>query len=80
MKQIRLNKKESVPLKDVAWMRLFKNATEIWMNDGRAFVIRKPLDKILFEECKYEQCIPYEENKHLLNTTNDCDNYYKTWK
>lgn len=52
MKQIRLNKKESVPLKDVAWMRLFKNATEIWMNDGRAFVIRKPLDKILFEECK----------------------------
>ncbi len=27
-----------------------------------------------------QQCIPYEENKHLLNTNNDCDNYYKTWK
>ena len=26
------------------------------------------------------QCIPYEGNEHLLNTTNDCDEFYKTWK
>ena len=26
------------------------------------------------------QCIPYEDNQHLLGTTNDCDDYYKTWK
>lgn len=26
------------------------------------------------------QCIPYEYNKHLLGTTNDCDEFYKTWK
>ena len=25
------------------------------------------------------QCIPYEGNEHLLGTTNDCDEYYKTW-
>jgi hypothetical protein len=25
------------------------------------------------------QCIPYEENKHLLGTTNDCIDFYKTW-
>ncbi len=25
------------------------------------------------------QCIPYENNEHLLGTTNDCDEYYKTW-
>lgn len=25
-------------------------------------------------------CIPYEGNEHLLGTTDDCDNYYKTWK
>lgn len=25
------------------------------------------------------QCIPYEGNEHLLNTTNDCDDFYKTW-
>jgi hypothetical protein len=28
---------------------------------------------------EYKQCIPYEGNEHLLGTTNDCDNYYKTW-
>ena len=24
-------------------------------------------------------CIPYEGNEHLLGTTKDCDDYYKTW-
>ena len=27
----------------------------------------------------HNQCIPYEGNEHLLGTTNDCDEYYKTW-
>jgi hypothetical protein len=27
----------------------------------------------------FKQCIPYEHNQHLLGTTNDCDEYYKTW-
>lgn len=31
-----------------------------------------------FGWCKY--CIPFEGNEHLLETTNDCDEYYKTWK
>lgn len=26
-----------------------------------------------------DQCIPYEGNEHLLGTTNDCNEYYKTW-
>ena len=26
------------------------------------------------------QCIPYEGNEHLLGTTNDCDEFYKTWE
>jgi hypothetical protein len=25
------------------------------------------------------QCIPYDGNQHLLGTTDDCDDYYKTW-
>ena len=29
---------------------------------------------------KWKQCIPYEGNEHLLGTTNDCDNYFKTWE
>lgn len=28
----------------------------------------------------FEQCIPYEGNEHLLGTTNDCDEFYKTWE
>ena len=28
----------------------------------------------------FAQCVPYEENKHLLGTTNDCDDYFKTWE
>ena len=28
----------------------------------------------------YSQCIPYESNRHLLGTKDDCDEFYKTWK
>lgn len=28
----------------------------------------------------YSMCIPYKDNEHLLGTSNDCDDYYKTWK
>jgi hypothetical protein len=27
-----------------------------------------------------KQCIPYEGNEYLIGTTNECDEYYKTWK
>ena len=27
----------------------------------------------------WAQCIPYEGNEHLLNTTDDCDEFYKKW-
>lgn len=27
----------------------------------------------------YAQCIPYEENKHLIGTTDDCNEYFKIW-
>ena len=28
----------------------------------------------------YKYCIPYEGNEHLLGTTDDCDEFYKTWE
>lgn len=28
----------------------------------------------------FQQCIPYEENKHLLGKTDDCNDFYKTWE
>lgn len=31
-----------------------------------------------FGWCRY--CIPYEGNEHLLGTTNDCEEFYKTWE
>lgn len=27
----------------------------------------------------YAQCVPYEGNEHLLATSDECDEYYKTW-
>lgn len=27
-----------------------------------------------------KQCVPYENNEHLLGTTDDCGEYYKTWE
>jgi len=29
---------------------------------------------------RYHQCIPYKGNEHLLNTVNDCEDYFKTWQ
>lgn len=29
---------------------------------------------------RYHQCIPYKGNEHLLDTANDCDDYFRTWK
>ena len=28
----------------------------------------------------FKQCIPYESNEHLMNTTNDCGEFFKTWQ
>lgn len=28
----------------------------------------------------YPYCIPYKGNEYLLNTTDDCNDYYKTWE
>lgn len=32
-----------------------------------------------FNDIGWDKCIPYEANKELLGTTNDCDEFYKTW-
>jgi hypothetical protein len=34
---------------------------------------------ILIGGFSIKQCIPYEGNEHLAGTTNNCDEYYKTW-
>ena len=47
-------------------------------------------DRFLYEEqsyrfkclnnCRYIQCIPYEDNKHLLGTTNEPNDFFVTWE
>ena len=35
----------------------------------------------LISGCRWDMCIPYnEETKHLCGTINDCPEYYKWWK
>ena len=31
-------------------------------------------------DSSYVQCIPYEGNEHLYDTTNKCNNFYRTWE
>ena len=43
----------------------------------------KPIDSSVYTVVggiDFYMCIPYENNAHLINTTNNCDNYYKTWE
>ena len=29
---------------------------------------------------RFDRCVPYNGNEHLLDTTDDCDEYYKIWE
>ena len=59
------------------------NNTEKWKSNFWGFYDNAHAMNYPFECCgtSYAQCIPYNDNtKHLLGTTYDCDEYYKTWK
>ena len=48
-------------------------------------ILKEPSGKYsaveLINECKWDMCIPYnEETKHLCGTTDDCPDYYKWWE
>lgn len=54
---------------------------EVWVNAFFGFC-----DPVTYKKCIFVtgnenwcQCIPYEGNEHLLGTTNDCDEHFKTW-
>ena len=72
----------------------FKPFDKVLLRDGYGFQWCPTfLEKILKESsgeysavelingCKWDMCIPYnEETKHLCWTTKDCPEYYKWWK
>lgn len=56
---------------------------QVWTADLFSHIIHKNQNlKITFVCVGHypNQCIPYEGNKHLLGTSNDCVNFYKTWE
>lgn len=78
---------ELVPNKfDITTLKPFESKVLVRTNNRKwvaAFYSHYDKDSLL-KHCVvgglwYEQCIPYESNEHLLDTTNNCDEYYKTW-
>ena len=55
---------------------------QVWVADLFSHAVNKPLERCSFACIGHypNQCIPYEGNEHLLGTTDDCDEYFKTWK
>ena len=86
---IKQNYWELVPNKfDITTLVLFEsrvlvrdNSNEVWFpcffggicNDNSTYLYR-----IVGGE-RWRCCIPYEGNEHLLNKTEDCDEFYKNW-
>ena len=56
----------------------------VWMPKFFSYYDTNPKIKyypfVIIDNIGYPQCIPYEDNKHLLGTTNDCNDYYKIWE
>lgn len=55
---------------------------QVWVADLFSHMVNKPLGEYTFACVGHypSQCIPYEGNEHLLGTTNDCVDFYKTLK
>ena len=77
---------ELVPNKfDITTLKPFDKVLVRCDNNGlwnpQFFAKYRPHSKFPFT-CTYNswsQCVPYEGNEHLLDTTNNCNDFYKTW-
>lgn len=56
------------------------NDEQMWTTDIFSFYNEKHVYPFMCVGHYTNQCIPYEQNKHLLGTTSDCDDFYKTWE
>ena len=56
------------------------NNEQFWTCDWFSFHDTKQVYPFACVGHYVSQCIPYEGNQHLLGTTNDCDEFYKTWE
>lgn len=72
------NKFDSSTLKPFDKVLVRNNNSCVWKCNLYSHYSQYPYHYICVEN-GYKQCIPYEGNEHLLGTTNDCDDFYKTW-
>lgn len=47
-----------------------------YLNNDKSFYLHRT---VIVGSSSVKQCIPYEGNEHLVGTTDECDEYYKTW-
>ena len=50
MYKLKVDKNKIISSCDIFRVRIFLNATEVWMKDGNMYVIHKPINKILVED------------------------------
>lgn len=73
------NKFDITTLKPFDKVLVRDNDKQKWTNDYFSFIDNKQIYSfVCIAHCAI-QCIPYEGNEHLCNTTNVCDEFYKTW-
>lgn len=82
---------EIVPCKfDITTLKPFKSEVLVRHNKDNKWCASffSHIDVDLHSNCykfvtiagkSYPMMIPYEGNEHLLGTTNNCDEFYKTW-
>ena len=77
---------ELVPTKfDITTLKAFDKVlvrdtnTQKWTADVFSFFDKTHVYPYVCVGHYTNQCIPYFGNEHLLGTTNDCDNFFKTW-
>ena len=74
------NKFDISTLKPFDKVLVRNNDKQRWTIDYFSFADKEQVYPFVCIGHYADQCIPYEGNEHLLGTTNNCDEYYKTWK
>lgn len=74
------NKFDITTLKPFDKVLVRDNNEQKWTVDLFSFYDKDLVYKYVCVGHYVNQCIPYGGNEHLLGTTDDCDEYYKTWE
>ena len=73
------NKFDITTLKPFDKVLIRDNDEQFWTCDWFSFYNTKQIYPFSCVGHYVNQCIPYEGNEHLLGTTNNCSEFYKTW-